>query len=119
MNGVTEDRVKNGFRRSGIYPWTAEAVDFSKCLANNKSEEIVTKPRSVVPKSRSAEKLNLLSYIEKFIQPEILQLFKSTETDEWLGAERDFAFFHVWKNIKGDLTRHHKNDNVPEVSERT
>lgn len=34
---ANEDVTKNGFRASGIFPWDAEAIDFSKCLGKNRA----------------------------------------------------------------------------------
>jgi hypothetical protein len=30
-----EPSVKNGFRATGLYPWNANAVNFSKCIGKN------------------------------------------------------------------------------------
>ncbi|CAL4102780.1 unnamed protein product, partial [Meganyctiphanes norvegica] len=37
---MTEENMKSGFRKSGIYPWNADAVDYSRCRAAVKQSEI-------------------------------------------------------------------------------
>ena len=36
---MTEESMKSGFRKAGLYPWNADAVDYSRCRAAVKQSE--------------------------------------------------------------------------------
>ncbi|KAL0852380.1 hypothetical protein ABMA28_000577 [Loxostege sticticalis] len=44
---INSQVIKNGFRACGLYPWNADAINFSKCLGTKKQQAEVVGPQKV------------------------------------------------------------------------
>lgn len=97
---VQEHVLKNGFRKSGLFPWNPTAVDYSKIPKVTVVEDVGNK---IVNKQLFTE-LNLkngLNCLEHYIGPVKLETFKNSG-DEWSGEPSDESLFSVWKNMSKD-----------------
>ena len=83
---------KAGFKKTGIFPWDPEAVDYTKCLKLT-NDEINQKPEVSMLEQRQA--LTALKVLEKFISPERKEALK--KNNEVL---EDDSLFEFWKHLK-------------------
>lgn len=98
---VQENVLKNGFRKSGLYPWDPTAVDYSKIPKVTVVEDVGSK---IVNKQLFTE-LNLrngLICLEHYIGSVKLETFKNSGK-EWSGGPSDESLFSVWTNMKKDF----------------
>ncbi|KAL5467063.1 hypothetical protein EMCRGX_G031235 [Ephydatia muelleri] len=81
LDQIPDDTVKNGFKRSGLFPFDANAVDYSKCVADQK-------PRSDCESADNMDDpLSLyytMSLVEKHIGNEKATLFATSYGRTWV-----------------------------------
>lgn len=93
IDGVKKEHIVNGFKRCGLFPWSPDAVDYSKCMKNRATKSEVT-PKAMPVQQK---KLTHFEYIETLIDPDIINMFKQCVKDEiWKGEEKWLELFNVW-----------------------
>lgn len=94
---ATEATIKNGFRKTGLYPFDENNVDFTKCIPNRKH---VTHENE-----HSKDYLKaVLREIENRIDKEELEIFSRTcrKNEEWSGHLESTNLYKIWKQIKSE-----------------
>ncbi|XP_057339238.1 uncharacterized protein LOC130676762 [Microplitis mediator] len=87
--------MSNGFKTTGLYPLSANAIDY------NKFENKSTKSQDVNKIESPEATEETLSTMEKYIDPNTLKKFKEVGIDgEWDGDLKDLSFFMVWKSMQ-------------------
>lgn len=86
--------LSNGFRACGLYPFSADAVNYAKYFKTSQSSISTPLP------SKSDSVLTHLEFIESNIENEILKIFKDVRGDlDWTGPENLEALFYFWRKI--------------------
>uniref|UniRef100_A0A6P7HIN2 Uncharacterized protein LOC114349342 isoform X2 n=1 Tax=Diabrotica virgifera virgifera TaxID=50390 RepID=A0A6P7HIN2_DIAVI len=92
---ASEETIKNGFRRSGLYPFNKNNVDYTKCIPNR----IVA--AQISDKETPKNALDVLeNKIEKKYLTEFIQTYSKRET--WSGDISYSKLYSVWAEIKMD-----------------
>ncbi|KAF2886914.1 hypothetical protein ILUMI_19260 [Ignelater luminosus] len=100
-------RKWNGFRKCGLFPFEANAIDYAKCMSD--ASRIIDKPCQFEPQH--------LLYLESvFPSGRILQFRESGE--EWLGDDSAKELFYVWKKIKNIVAPSTGNEGQPATTEQ-
>jgi len=90
--------MKNGFKTTGLYPFSADAVNYNK-LRNKTTGN--GGPDDAEPQN---DDHNALSVMEKYIDPITLRRFEEVGVDEeWHGDLEDSSLFLVWKSMKSNF----------------
>ncbi|KAG8318747.1 hypothetical protein J6590_106655, partial [Homalodisca vitripennis] len=112
--------VQNGFRACGLYPFSPDAVDYSKCLSSRTNVETpsieasgqetgntptIDNPNQTVVDNQ----MSYLEYFESLIEQTTLTQFKKCG-DTWTGDEKAHDLFHFWKTL---YLRHDSQSTVP------
>lgn len=133
-HSITPDVLRNGFRKAGLVPWCADNVDYNiipdgPLDKTTESTSFTEESTSVTGKVRVVEEeikiASLLEAVEKRIDEENLQIFKSNfENDLWpqnIQVE-NFGLFTLWSNIKREGTKYQdsvigtgRNDHTDEL----
>ncbi len=88
--------IINGFRKCGLFPWSADAVDYSKCKSN--TTNICNTPATPLPQSQI-----ILDLFESKIDANVLKEFRDNPIDLcWEGDQKYAALFDVWKSLLKD-----------------
>lgn len=107
-----KDTITNGFRATGLCPWNANAIDFSKCLgkrnninSNNSSIiEVSSEAFSEVSSPKYDRFLEIVGddYIEKF-----------NKFDEVIGnhSEEFLILYQLWKEYNGNKNASENTEN--------
>lgn len=109
---VTEQVINNGFRKCGLYPWDADAINYkvTKCNAASKdktgnSTSIKDVPTKVT-NGRENKRAIALEVLESEIGPIKLELFQSYASNESWEENidvRDHSLFVVWNKIQSEV----------------
>ncbi|XP_050498219.1 uncharacterized protein LOC126879210 [Diabrotica virgifera virgifera] len=92
---ASEETIKNGFRRSGLYPFNKNNVDYTKCIPNR----IVA--AQISDKETPKNALDVLeNKIEKKYLTEFIQTYSKRET--WSEDISYSKLYSVWAEIKMD-----------------
>ena len=94
----------NGFRVWGLYPFHANAVDYTKIFirAQPSNEESTENLKNQI---NVPDKLSItLKCIEDYIEESTLEAFKETTSGEWTGPSDDKNLFYLWRNINNAYT---------------
>lgn len=91
----------NGFRRSGLYPFDVDAVDYAS-LVTEDHEKLTLQHQDIQGTSTSATSYpgpnNFVKQLETYLTPEQQQCFQAhINTEEWSGPIKDTNLFIVWK----------------------
>lgn len=107
---ITKDTIKNGFRKSGLFPFSVDYVDLSKIKSydNIQNEKHTEKAANFIT-FLEAEIKNVLSS-EKLILFNQLYYMNRTEVERLLPQE-DQSLFIIWTKVKHTLTGR-ENENV-------
>uniref|UniRef100_A0A1Y1LYU9 HTH CENPB-type domain-containing protein n=1 Tax=Photinus pyralis TaxID=7054 RepID=A0A1Y1LYU9_PHOPY len=92
--------IQNGFRKSGLFPFDKNNVDYSKCIPNRKIfQESVN---STVDDNPTSAKL--LAILESKIENRELEQFRETLTknEDWSGDISYQKLYAVWATIKAE-----------------
>lgn len=115
MQQISEDTVKNGFRKCGLFPFNVEAIDFKKCMADSSRIFGEKQNESTRIKPIDFEVPHFL-YFESVIPAKRRLEFQNSEMGEWEGDESAKELYEVWKKLK---TRCKKNSteeqDIPEI----
>lgn len=101
---------KNGFRRCGLHPFNADAVDYTKIFKKTPRPELENPDVDENPNQQ------VLTLLETFIPYEILQNFRSNEGNVWSGELRDTSLFNVWTNIQQGLQTKTSKENLVRIN---
>ena len=108
-NAAKPRTIQNAFRRSGLFPFNPENVDYSKCMSTRHeeirlleaTEKILLENKSVRQEASQEVVLadSLLCDIESKLPPEVKSLFLSAyESQEEPRIEK--LLFSIWKKAK-------------------
>lgn len=100
-----KDILKNGFRRCGLYPFNANAVDYTK---------VITLKRSHVEtiEQYSEQYKNALECIEKNMSKDTLDSFKKQKSKNWTGNIEDKNLFELWSKLSKTNCDETEIDNI-------
>ena len=105
--------MTNGFRKSGLFPFDANAVDYSKCVKDHIQKTITAMPLSALSSDSSLSVLrSYFTYIDECIGDEKTLLFRSVHGREWLGDIEDTSLFQLWSSIKLQLDESSVNTDI-------
>ncbi|XP_071645164.1 uncharacterized protein [Temnothorax longispinosus] len=96
------DTIKNGFKTCGLYPFDDNAVNYAKCIKENK------KPNDDNPQTARIEpdqpQLTHRHYVESKIDSEVLERFKEkrASNETWDADDRNAALYELWMKIIDD-----------------
>lgn len=103
-SSVTATSISNGFRKSGLFPFTPDAINFENLIKNDQNslqsaavsevlgaESIFRNPDSFV----SPEVM--VNYMNATLDDRLISEFRSSGS-EWKGAEKHTSLFQFWKN---------------------
>ncbi|XP_001651303.2 uncharacterized protein LOC5566876 [Aedes aegypti] len=103
--------IRSGFMRSGIYPWSPDAVDYSSLPSHaNENESGKEALLSDSPEMRLIRLLESRLTIQQFAEFQ-----QHEESVTWPGNITDTNLFYVWRNLKiscNDLCSNAKSDNA-------
>lgn len=96
--------LSNGFRRCGIHPWDANAVNCSVLLhplnpveANQENSENDSVPSA--PQTTAGQE-NLLTGIQNYMTQQQIDVFnRSIFSGKWFGTREEISLFEVWQKI--------------------
>lgn len=96
LNAINDKQLLvNGFKKSGLFPFYFEAVEFPRImLINDCTSEVEVRTEN--SENVTNERLQVL---ESIIPPEKLQLFYLNASDEWRGELEDKSLFEVWQKL--------------------
>lgn len=88
--------LQSGFVKCGLYPFNADAIDFTKVFQSNikqlELEELEDKSSEKNDKER-------LKIFESFLTDEKIQTFRMNENSEWKGETKEESLFQIWYNL--------------------
>ena len=74
--------IKNGFKKTGIFPFNANSVDYTKIVKKLVASTAIDAPTTYLEQKRSNVTLSASShiiFIESWIDPSILEQFKKAD----------------------------------------
>lgn len=101
---LKRETIRNGFRKCGIVPWNANAVDYSKTsiIHAELTSSCASSSNDDSGKKSSSEKIpKLIDMLESLINPDTLVQFKKTYskiTPIWMGDQSAHDLYVVWKH---------------------
>lgn len=100
---ASEETIKNGFRKSGLYPFDKANVDYTKCIPNR------IMPVQISEKQTSK---NLLEALENKIEKNDLTAFLETYTakEVWSGDITCLKLYNIWAAIKTEHENRQPNE---------
>lgn len=120
MNSVTI--MKNAFRTCGLFPFSADSVDYSKCLASGSTvvaSNIVHKTAET-PEPDIVMVKHHLKFIESRIDPEKLQKFHdSAQSKLWQGSRYDLNLFKFWLKVYEEVQDDQNSEGVEKRTNTT
>lgn len=93
---VTEDIVKNGFKRCGLYPFDANAVEYSKCMSTRHEIALPTEERT------GGMNWTTLKCIEGMLKPGrfVQFILAKASGNQWKGDREAGELFEMWSKLK-------------------
>lgn len=97
---ATAKTIQNGFRKSGLYPFDKNNVDYSKCITNRKVSDDLNNNEH----NKNQLPNIVLGTVEKKIDKQDLQQFLQTYESqvEWKGSIESTNLYKVWCSLKND-----------------
>lgn len=107
--------IKSGFKTCGLYPFDENAVNYTKCIQENKQHGGTNTQREISEPARDTITHRL--YVESKIDPDTLRRFEETRISNaiWQDDERHAALYDLWTKIVDDETEQPTN-NAPDSS---
>lgn len=107
MPNLTSTLV-NGFRRSGLYPFDMDAIDYGSLVTNSQKQSAVQTPDPFPGTAGSSSSYtrpnDFVRQLESYLTKEQMQCFEENANAEaWPGSIKDTNLFVVWKKAKFGL----------------
>lgn len=98
LKKLTNDTIKNGFRRCGLCPWDANNVDYSKCIKKN---QVLDNTNKIDTQEHKKIKITI-DVLESYLEKQLCNEFNETleKKDTWKGDERYTELFNFWRSMK-------------------
>ncbi|XP_068081988.1 uncharacterized protein [Anabrus simplex] len=95
FQNTTKESIINGFRTCGLYPFDANAVDYTKCIevrcrGDNEEKQLEKELSGVL----------FLRELEKNIDDELLSTFNECFPNDWQGKEEALLLYNLWRSKK-------------------
>ncbi|KAJ4443802.1 hypothetical protein ANN_05582 [Periplaneta americana] len=96
---ATEEVIKNGFLRTGLYPFNCQNVNFDKCI---QSRELINPLEEEQKEEASVSQTKtFIEMLEEKINPVTLATFKEVrDGEQWSGKESAKDLFHLWRDCR-------------------
>ncbi|XP_062703942.1 uncharacterized protein LOC134286347 [Aedes albopictus] len=102
-----EQVIVSGFRKSGLYPWKPEAVNFAAMPTN----EVLQNENTTAIPDPVQEDRTFFHAFEARLSADQLKEFRKQEGSEcWRGATEETNLFQFWKNWKREYENHNGSD---------
>lgn len=111
LKNITPDILKNGFRRCGLCPFDANALDYAQ-LPRDQNLENATRPAG----PSNPKILEHLIFFEDNIPSEKLAQFKYSG-DAWTGPLEDTSLFDFWHKLKKIIADDKSTEASPEIDD--
>uniref|UniRef100_A0A8D8SPD9 Jerky protein homolog-like n=1 Tax=Cacopsylla melanoneura TaxID=428564 RepID=A0A8D8SPD9_9HEMI len=97
---LTEDRIRNGFRKCGLYPFDPNAIDFSKCMNHSSRANLPVNINNDKTKPIRWEVEHLLC-LESLMKRGRAEEFRHSESaGSWAGDIEATELFDLWRKIR-------------------
>lgn len=92
--------LRNGFRTTGLYPFSADAIDYKKYFKHSMNTR-----RTESSTSEDLEKIkDHLFFFESNIDNEVLRTFNDAGgSEKWDGAAKNESLYYLWRKIKNKV----------------
>ncbi|KAI4460720.1 transposable element-related [Holotrichia oblita] len=99
---ATENTIRNGFRKCGLFPFEKSNVDYTKCVS---TRQVVDPTKLLDIQSTTISKKNILCELEKKIPPLELSHFRTNfeNKDDWKGNLEFKKLYEVWAEFKNEV----------------
>lgn len=109
--------IQNGFRASGLYPWDASSIDYTKCLGIKKSAGLGTEENrgNDIP---NIEEMGSISYVQfkNIVGEEKINLFKCIESFDIDSNDEFLLLYKIYREFKKS---HSNNSNNMSIDKET
>lgn len=90
---VSKEIIRSGFRASGLFPWNADAIDYTKCLGKRNA---ASEPRAEMFE-KNIKSLNFNDFCEIVGDKKLQEIQETTDCDD---KSNDFKIiFNIYKNF--------------------
>ncbi|XP_053686654.1 uncharacterized protein LOC128736197 [Sabethes cyaneus] len=101
-----EEIIKSGFRRSGLYPWNPDAVNYGSMPT---SESLPT-TNNCVSELNNVEKPGFVDFEKRLTPYQLAEFSKQKDSPGWSGSIEDTNLFLFWKKWKNEIDSMVKDD---------
>uniref|UniRef100_A0A6P7GTK3 Uncharacterized protein LOC114340593 n=1 Tax=Diabrotica virgifera virgifera TaxID=50390 RepID=A0A6P7GTK3_DIAVI len=119
LKGVIEDyakaeTIKNGFKASGLYPWNASGIDFTKCLGTKRETKIYSDTN--VEKEGSPN-ISFISFnqFKEIVGEERIAIFKKIDQFDEASHDEFILLYKLYKEF--EKSNSHLNAEIRDDSE--
>lgn len=104
-NYIKPETISRGFRACGLYPWNADAIDFSKCLGKNNCNSNI---QNIVedPQKKTEDEIRItLTTFKAIVGNEKIEKFKGYNTGKFMENDNEnfYILYQLWKEFKAPL----------------
>ncbi|CAK1583497.1 unnamed protein product [Parnassius mnemosyne] len=97
LNAATNEVISNGFRKCGLFPFDADAIDYTKCMSDPSRHDVVDKPAELG--------IEHLLYFESLMSRKRVAEFRAMkEGQPWVGEESAKELYDVWCKVYKTVT---------------
>lgn len=113
---IKPEIIMNGFRKCGLYPFSADAVNYSQCISTRRHELADHQPLLEVGVPTASDYQTALKVLEFHVNSNILTEFKNTRGQK---KKVDNSLYDLWKicTERSDSDAETLHNDVVEVSE--
>lgn len=105
------DTIKNGFRASGLFPWNASAIDYTKCLGKNN----ITDNEESGQNDENDDVFISFSQFKDIVGEQRIDMFKQIDNVDEINTKDDFqVLYRLYKQFGISGTDKNKNENIAE-----
>jgi len=116
FNSVQTSSITNGFRKCRLYPFNADAVDYSKCISYRRKILYPTSNNELDILTIEQYKITL-KVLEKYLGKTNIEQFESKLLNPLVPIKNVSSLFDFWNNIKQNICMDNLNimdiDNMP------
>ena len=109
---ITIEIIVNGFRKCGLFPFSADAVDYSRIVVTSASTENIAQNEVPSLNVQLPSPQQVLKYVEVNLDHELIEEFKNSH-ETWNGETKHLSLFNFWKHLSNtSLSSEPNNEDV-------